>query len=126
MGYRPTISCLELGYCELGKFYGYVNLKNLKSVKWLIDNDKLAYPEDPNFDFLGDFGPEIIFSAEEFREFITLYEKDINEYKFSFTDYIRYEKPYSIADDWNSRCAKIGCDFYTMYNSPYNKIIEWG
>ena len=133
MGYRPTINCKELGsscYLELGKFYGYVKLENLKSIKWLIDNKFFNEEEieDPYMAFIGGYGPSYNFTAEEFREFIKLYEKDINEYDYSeVNDYPVYEKPYSIADHWDYfyKNGIVNHTFYQMYDSPYDKNIEW-
>ena len=119
MGYRPTICCLEDNW-EFGKFYGYVKLDGLKSIKWLIDHGKLD--DDPEIVFLGGWGPEICFTADEFREFIDLYQEDINNYDWNGETKcgIKYDSApnYKMSDYWpnfNEVCK----------NNSY-KIIYWG
>lgn len=114
MGYRPTIICKETNTeIELGKFYGYVKLDGLKSIEWLKNHKPEVDTDMFNF---GGFGPEIKFTADEFREFMDIYEKDINEYQDY--DYISYDKPFKISD-WNKKYDDI-------YNNEFDKIIEWG
>lgn len=118
MGYRPTICCHEDNW-EFGKFYGYVNLDNLKSIKWLIEHGKLEeYDDDPKLAFTAGF-PEIVFTAEEFREFIDLYQEDINGYDFSKCRIKYATQPYfKMSDYWSS--------FDEVYNNKYHKVIYWG
>lgn len=125
MGYRPTIYCPMCGedcFCELGKFYGYEPLDNLESIKWLRDHEKIEKDDDDPF-FTN---VVLMFNAEEFREFITLYEKDINNFEFSSEDYIKYDKPYNVKEAWNSYGNGRLPDFETIFNNQYEKIIEWG
>ena len=116
MGYRPTITCGNESH-EFGKFYSYIKYaEDIKSIEWLREhkmiNDLLIY-------FWNGVGPSITFSAEEFREFIDLYEQDINNYDFSKIDYyINYPKPYKLSDDWDK--------FKEIYDNNEPKIIEWG
>ena len=116
MGYRPTIIC-ENERHEFGKFYGYIGItEELKSIKWLQENNKI---DEPEIYCWSGFGPQISFSAEEFREFIDLYEQDINNYDFSnINNYITYPKPYKLSDSWNK--------FKEIYDNDKPKIIEWG
>lgn len=118
MGYRPTICCRE-DTCEFGKFYGYVKLDNLKSIKWLVDHDKLKeYDNDPEIAFTC-WDVEIVFTAEEFREFIDLYQDDINSYDFKDSG-IKY------ATQPNFKMSNCWPSFEEVYNSEYHKIIYWG
>ena len=68
MGYRPYIYIKEKGdssAIELYKFYGYVKLDDLESIKWLSDHKKL---EDTDiFNYAG-FGPGIEFTGSEFKD----------------------------------------------------------
>lgn len=118
MGYRPAIICGNESY-EFGKFYGYIGkTEELKSIKWLKENNKI---DDATTLFWAGFcfGPQISFSAEEFREFIDLYEQDINNYDFSnINNFITYPKPYKLSDSWDK--------FKEIYNNDKPKIIEWG
>lgn len=119
MGYRPTICCREDNW-EFGKFYGYVKLDNLKSIKWLVDHDKLKeYDNDPEIAFTCCY-PEIVFTAEEFREFIDLYQADINSYDFKKDARINYETQpnFKMSDYWPT--------FDEVYNNESHKIIYWG
>lgn len=117
MGYRPTIICGNESH-EFGKFYGYIeNGDDIKSIKWLIEHNKIY--ESSGIYSLYDFGHSINFSAEEFREFIDLYEQDINNYDFSkINNYITYPKPYKLSDDW--------VKFKEIYDNDKPKVIEWG
>ena len=112
MGYRPTIICKDVEI-ELGKFYGYVKLDGLKSIEWLKNHKPDVELE---FEFNCWFGPTIEFTADEFREFMDIYEKDINDYQDY--DYISYPKPYKISDYYK--------EYEDIYNNEFDKIIEWG
>lgn len=117
MGYRPTIICGNESH-EFGKFYGYVEERGevLKSIEWLLEHNKINVLEI--YCWSG-FGPTIGFSAEEFREFIDLYEQDINNYDYSKINYyINYPKPYKLSDSWDK--------FKEIYDNDKPKIIEWG
>lgn len=95
MGYRLTISCPDL--CEspeLGKFYGYVKHDDLKSIKYLVDNH-LVPDDDPDIFYYQEYGPDIVLTAEQFREFIDLYQEDVNNHDFS-NDCINYRKPFNL------------------------------
>ena len=112
MGYRPTIICGELRH-EFGKFYGYVNLSNLLSIEFLKNNHKINDEEIFNYSLY----TEIEFTADEFREFIDLYEKDINNYDFSY-HHINYgNEPFILAEKWDK--------FTEIYNNNESKKIEW-
>lgn len=117
MGYRPTIICGNESH-EFGKFYGYVEERGkvLKSIEWLLEHNKINEAEIYCWSGLG---PTIGFSAEEFREFIDLYEQDINNYDYSKINYyINYPKPYRMAKLWDK--------FKEIYDNDKPKIIEWG
>lgn len=115
MGYRPTIVCEEKEI-ELGKFYGYVELEGLESIKWLIEHNKINEDEVDMFNYLP-FEPIIHFTAEEFRDFIDLYEKDINNYNRQSA--IKYPVPNYKISDWYP-------DFLEIYDNNSPKTIEWG
>lgn len=76
MGYILNISCDSNGV-YLDKFYGYVDHEDLKSIKWLIDHNKLKeFDNDPDVFYWIQVGPDISFTAEEFREWFDLYIED--------------------------------------------------
>lgn len=109
---------------ELGKFYGYVPYKGIKSLDWLYDHSKLKYYDNFNdrdntydsFWCLIGYGPEIILTAEEFREFMTIYVQDINNLDWESWSY-HYEKPY--------RIQKHVSNYDVVFNSNYSKVIKW-
>ena len=45
MGYRPSIYVDGELMIEFGKFYGYANMNNLKSIKWLEEHSKIDEDE---------------------------------------------------------------------------------
>ena len=112
MGYRPTIICKDVEI-ELGKFYGYSNLDGLKSIEWLKNHKPDIDVDIFNYAI---YGPTISFTADEFRDFMDLYEKDINDYKF--VNNLSYDKPFKLSD-WNKKYKDI-------YDNDLDKIIEWG
>jgi hypothetical protein len=115
MGYRPTISAPNGFSIELGKFYGYVDLDNLKSINWLVEHNKIEADDIDVFNWSG-YGPKIKFTAEEFREFIDLYQEDINT---NANNYINYPPNYQIVDmfpEFKKQC----------YNTKEPKTIFWG
>lgn len=92
MGFRLEIS--KIKYVTSGsKMYGYVEdetLENLKSYQWLL---KHGYIDgDEYWDYGCDV--QIILRPDQFKEFITLYNEDFNEYKSG--DCWAYEKDYII------------------------------
>ena len=112
MGYRPMIKCRDVKF-ELGKFYGYVELENLKSIEWLFNHGKIEEIHDVSY------YPEIHFTADEFREFMDLYQQDINQFDFESDGcFIKYDKPFRISD-WYAEYPQI-------YDNDDDKIIEWG
>lgn len=62
-------------------------------------------------------GPLLYFSGEQFREWIKLYEQDINEFDFSHCS-IGYAKPFVIKN-WCSEMEDI-------INSDEDKEVFWG
>lgn len=117
MGYRLAILCPGVGKSpDLGKFYGYVIHDKLKSIKYLIDNHLLP-DDDPDIFYYNEFGPDIILTAEQFREFIDLYQEDINNHDFS-NDGIKYEKPFKLSSFWPL--------LDEAYKNDLKKIIYWG
>ena len=111
MGYRASIKCEDYDI-ELPKFYGYVRHEDLYSMKWLIEHNKV---EDSDL-FYCEWGGDIHFTADEFREFIDLYQKDINEYDYSNVG-ISYKKPYIISEHYK--------DFNNIYSNDKDKIMYW-
>jgi len=118
MGYRPTIYVNRRPKLELGKFYGYVNMDNLKSVKWLEDHGKIELDE-----MFAGYGPEIDFTADEFREFWDLYVQDINEYVWKEDDWIRYDEPFN--PDYYPHAWKRGTFKENLYDTDDVKTIKW-
>lgn len=123
MGYRPSIYEIVDGetgasvgrfIVELGKFYGYVKLDNLSSIKWLIDHGKIDLDEYEYFSY--SMGPQLCFTADEFREWLSLYEEDINN--FEEDSYIKYDKPFRILDHWP--------ELKDTLESNNDKMVEWG
>lgn len=129
MGYR--LNCFTLRQngnrvheFELAKFYGYVPYEGVKSLDWLYDHGKLEYYDicddrddtcDSFWSLIG-FGPEIILTAEEFREFMTIYVQDINDIDWEPGSY-HYKKPYKI--------QKHISNYDDVFNSNYSKVIIW-
>lgn len=113
MGYRASIICGDYDI-ELPKFYGYVKHSDLYSIKWLIKHNKI---EDSDLFYYSSVTDDIHFTADEFREFIDLYQKDINEYNFLSAN-ISYEKPYIINEHYKG--------FNDIYSNDKDKIMYWG
>ena len=132
MGYRPSIYVDGELMIEFGKFYGYVDHHNLKSIIWLEEHGKIeppVVPSDGHGDdaFLGGWGQEIGFTADEFREFWDLYIQDINEYDFKEDDYIIYDKPYDPESTWSYYSGSSGTTFKeSVYDTDDEKTIIWG
>lgn len=115
MGYRPYIRYFGEEYgIELGKFYGYVNLEDLPSIKYLKDHYLIPADENPNITFMVQFGPEIIFPPDQFREWFDLYCEDARGYT---------DQHMSIPEDWN---PLENDELYAMYNDERVKVVEWG
>lgn len=78
MGYRPEFKDLQnpdlLFYGT--KLYGYVDESKLQSYKYLLSIGKAE--EDDLWDY--PFEHEMILTAEQFRKFVDLYEKDFDRY----------------------------------------------
>ena len=113
MGYRPYIYIKEEGWqsgIELSKFYGYVDHKECKSITWLLDHEKVEYPDI--FYYVG-LGPDIEFTAEEFREWFELYLSDIAAYRetHSIEQYDPYDEYPELKD---------------IYDDDRSKMVEWG
>ena len=129
MGYRPSIYVNGELMIEFGKFYGYVDLDNLKSIKWLDEHGKIEYsglPNDPVDPFWSGDGPEIEFTADEFREFWDLYIQDINEYDFNEYSYIAYDQPYDPEETWAYWMGSSGKTFKeAVYDTDDEKTIIW-
>lgn len=127
MGYRPSIYQNGEFIVEFGKFYGYIGGEGLKSLKWLVDSGKLdqeiedwlAEDEPMQIFSYSPNGPSIMFTADEFREFIKLYEDDINNHDFS-DDGIDYDKPFDIFEWCNSK------KFKEVYDNDEDVEICWG
>jgi hypothetical protein len=77
MGYRPDIMDTkrpELRFYDT-KLYGYVDHEQLSSFKYLLSIGKVD--EDVIWDY--SWQNEMILTAEEFRKFMPLYEKEFDE-----------------------------------------------
>ena len=124
MGYRPSIYINDEFVIEFGKFYGYVDLSNLKSIKWLEEHGKIY--EDEYNTLCNAWGEvEIKFTADEFREFWDLYIQDINEYDFSVDGYIDYDKPYDPQTTWVFYYGFSGTFKEAVYDTDAKKTIIW-
>lgn len=117
MGYRPYIYIKEKGdssAIELYKFYGYVELDGLESIKWLSDHKKLECTDI--FNYAG-FGPDIEFTASEFREWFDLYQKDV----------VKYRKSNNLGDDDTSESIfDEHPGLREIYLDARSKIVWWG
>lgn len=114
MGYRPYIEEKgESSGIELYKFYGYVNLDDLESIKWLLDHKKL---EDPDiFNYAG-FGPSIEFTDSEFREWFDLYRKDV----------VKWRKSNNLGNDTSESIFDDHPGLKEIYLDTRSKIVWWG
>lgn len=111
MGYRLNISD-ETKTVELGKFYGYVDLYGVSSVDYLYELGKI---DDADIFNWMPSGPEFDLDAEQFRTFMDLYCKDIQNYDFG-----------------SSSITYPGRDIYKyypelkeMYNNDKVKHLAW-
>ena len=77
MGYRPEFKDTENpDLCFYGtKLYGYVNEKELSSYQYLLSIEKVT--SDDIWDYA--FPHEMVLTAEQFRVFMKLYEKDFDK-----------------------------------------------
>lgn len=119
MGYRPYIYIKEEGWqsgIELSKFYGYVDHKECKSIDWLLDHEKVEYPDI--FYYVG-LGPDIEFTAEEFREWFELYCSDIAAYRETHNIIGQDGVPYPVSFDEYPELKDI-------YDDNGSKMVEWG
>lgn len=101
MGYRLEISKIKYAHCA-GKLFGYTDECNLKSYKWLLENEYIDGDEIWDYGF----NPHIVLNSVEFEEFIKLYYEDLNEY---YKDY-NFE---------------IDDDLQELINSKCDKLLEW-
>lgn len=114
MGYRMCITNNDICF-ETGKFYGYVKLEGLKSIEYLKKIGKIDDPEEFNWGF-----PDFYLTGEEFKEFIKLYEQDINEYDFDKGNsyMIFYTKPVCL--------LKLYPKLETIFENNNNVNLRWG
>lgn len=124
MGYRADIYINGTIVNELPKFYGYLDdglLASLPSINWLLNNGKLEEEfknalGDLDCIFRGPHGPEIKFTAKEFREFMNLYISDFEKYGREI--WCKYPKGYNLL--YSKKQLK------DTYNNNADKVIEWG
>jgi hypothetical protein len=102
MGYRLEIS--EIQYkASGGKLFGYVDKEKLLSHKWLLDKGFIDGDEYWNYGC----NPQIVLTAEEFREFFKLYGEDLkNFYKYDINEI-------------------IDKDLEDLLKSKNDKLLEW-
>lgn len=86
MGYRLEMSEIKYKACG-SKLYGYCETSKLKSYQWLLSKGYLDGIEDKKFvDRNGitfaecNGNPQIIMRKDDFKEFIKLYNEDLNEH----------------------------------------------
>lgn len=85
MGYRLTVETLDGKIITDSKLYGYLEdheIRQCKSLQWLIDHHKLDDTEFPYECWDYGFSNEQILSRAEFCEFIVLYIIDANRFRF--------------------------------------------
>ena len=83
MGYRLTVETLEGHIIADSKLYGYIEeneLKQCKSLQWLIKNHKLDDFDDPYTMWDCNASAEQVLPIREFAEFIALYIIDRNRF----------------------------------------------
>jgi hypothetical protein len=83
MGYRPEITdCEDSELCFYGtKLFGYFNASKLESCQYLFSIGKV---KDPN-SWYYEHPNEMVLTAEQFKTFIELYEKDYNRIYAPYT-----------------------------------------
>lgn len=104
MGYRLEISKMKHAYCA-GKLYGYTTEEDLKSHKWLLEHEYITGDEYWSYCT----NPKIVLTAREFKEFIKLYNEDLNDLGWS------EEKDWLINDKEMQELINDNCD----------KVLEW-
>ena len=108
MGYRLEISKMKHTYCA-GKMYGYrYNTEELKSYKWLLEHGFVTGKEEF---WHYDGNPKIVLNRLEFKEFIKLYNEDLNNCNGNAED----EKDWLINDKEMQELINDNCD----------KVLEW-
>lgn len=107
MGYRLEISETEYKACG-GKLFGYCDEEELKSHKYLLDKGYLDGDEYFNYGFEGN----IVLRADEFKEFIKLYNEDMNEQR----------APYGCIE---KDCIINSEDIQELLKSDKDKLIQW-
>lgn len=105
MGYRLEISEIKHKACG-GKLYGYTDETNFKSRQYLIDKNYLEVDESEYWSY--GFNPQIILTAQEFREFINLYNEDWNN------------------SGKNKDCILNDEKIKELMENDNNKLLEWG
>lgn len=103
MGYRLEISEVKYKACG-GKLYGYCDEEKLKSYKWLLDKGYLDGDEYFTYGFWGN----IVLMPHEFKEFIELYNEDVNEQSDGLKD--------RVINDPNIQ---------ELLKSDEDKLIQW-
>jgi hypothetical protein len=108
MGYRLEISEIKDKKAEYkacgGKLYGYTDETNFKSRQYLVDKGYLTGDEYWDYGCVDD----IKVSAQEFREFIKLYNEDWNN-SGKFKDDILNDE-----------------EIKELMKNDNDKILEWG
>lgn len=106
MGYRLEISEIKYKACG-GKLYGYSDEKQLKSHKYLVEKGYL----DGDEYFGYGYNPSIPLRADEFKEFIKLYNEDYNEKRQ--------------LDGENKDCIINDRYIKELLESDESKLLEW-
>ena len=112
MGYRLCVEQIQREPQFYGsKLYGYVNdVTELKSFQWLAEHRKVD-PEEDRYCWDAYASMDIRLTAEEYREFITLYAEDMKTF---------YNRP------WNKFYKDDLVNLKALYDSDNDKIISWG
>lgn len=113
MGYRLTVEQIQKEPQFYGtKLYGYVDdVTKLKSFQWLAEHNKID-PEEDRYCWDAYGSMDIRLTAKEFREFIALYEEDL--------------EPLTLANRWNRFNIDDVAILKELRDSDNDKIISWG
>ena len=111
MGYRLTVENLNNEIIMDSKLYGYLEeseLKQCKSLQWLIDHHKLDDMNDPYHCWDWNCSAEQIMPRAEFCEFIVLYIIDANRFRFADRPLEYHLRVENFEEAFDQEYVKIG------------------